>query len=369
VTPRAGHSPLHLLGHGAETYTVEVMGLEGFHKRGLVETTSTGRMWRLEADEGTYLRGTNLAPAPLMYWGAGLHADILTRVAAAARERGVTLTSLSGTVRQGFAATGSFVRAQAVAKVFDLRIDVAVDGAATPAELDALVAHAIATSPAVAAVATAREGRFGLHSNGRPTAVHGIPALHGAPAVDPLRKYAEVPEPTDEQLGDVVGFEPGHPDRTHVVTDDSDGAVEFHVEARGKLDPRLGTVRTTVGFPEVTGDRWSLLSDPADTVAPSPLAYFSIGTAFCYHTQLCRYVAVRRLPLERARLTQVSRFEIDRTRATADPLATHVFLNGRCEDAQTTALMTLAANICYAHRALASNVEVSFGVDATARVH
>jgi uncharacterized OsmC-like protein len=355
-----GESPMRQPGPGAETFSTEVMGLEGFHKLGLVEEVSTGRIWRLEADEGTYLRGTNLAPAPLMYWGAGLHADLLTRAARIAREREVQLSALAGSVRQGFAAKGSFARAEAVAVVFGVEVELEIAGAAPPAQLDSIVAMAVATSPAVAALATAREGLFALHSNGRPTNVAGIPALTDSKAVDPMRKYAQVPAHTGEELPDqILGFEAGNVDDTLVLRNDSNQAVNFHVDARGALDLVRGTVRTSIGFPEVTGDRWTLLSDPAGSAAPSPLAYFSIGTAFCYHTQLCRYIAVRRLPLERARLMQLSRFEIAENTATAEPAATHVFLNGRCDEDQTRSLMTVAANICYAHRALASDVKVT----------
>jgi len=38
-------------------------GLDRFQKEGLVTDLSTGRSWRLAADEGTYLGGTDLAPA------------------------------------------------------------------------------------------------------------------------------------------------------------------------------------------------------------------------------------------------------------------------------------------------------------------
>ena len=47
----------------SRTYRCEVMGLGRFQKEGLVENVATGRTWRLVCDEGTYLRGADMAPA------------------------------------------------------------------------------------------------------------------------------------------------------------------------------------------------------------------------------------------------------------------------------------------------------------------
>ncbi|MCU1680658.1 MAG: hypothetical protein JWQ81_1397 [Amycolatopsis sp.] len=47
------------------SYRTEVMGLGRFQKEGLVTEVATGRSWRMPADEGKYLRGTDKAPAPV----------------------------------------------------------------------------------------------------------------------------------------------------------------------------------------------------------------------------------------------------------------------------------------------------------------
>lgn len=77
------------------------MGVGRIQKEGLVEDLTTGRVWRLTADEGKYPRGTGLAPAPLMHWAAGLHGGVTSRIAGLAAAEKVTLASLEVTVSQG----------------------------------------------------------------------------------------------------------------------------------------------------------------------------------------------------------------------------------------------------------------------------
>jgi hypothetical protein len=40
----------------------------------------------------------------------------------------------------------------------------------------------------------------------------------------------------------------------------------------------------------------------------------------------------------------------------AEPLDTHLYLDGSVTEAQTASLLTAAANTCYAHRALSAKV-------------
>ncbi|TNM38345.1 hypothetical protein FHP29_13835 [Nocardioides albidus] len=349
------------------TLRCEVMGLGRFQKEGLVEDTTTGRVWRLVADEGTYLGGTGLAPAPLQHWGAGLHADVTTRIAALAAAEGVTLSRLEVTVTQGFASQGSFARGEAVGLVFDLTWDIRVESAAPADRVDAVVRRALATSPANAAMARTSEGTFALTTNGRPTIVSGLPASRGDRQADPFLTHADRPVPVDTETApvDVLTAHPGG-GGTATLSDDQTGAVAWHVHATGEYDFGSDLVAVTVGFPEAAGDRWRLVVDPGNRCAPSPLTYFAVGVAFCYHTQLCRYADVRRLSITRPRLVQVSTHLADDTTAETLPLDTHLFLRGDIDEDQTRSLLVAAANTCYAHRALGTDVTTRLTTTVTA---
>ena len=141
-----------------------------------------------------------------------------------------------------------------------------------------------------------------------------------------------------------------------VLTDDQEGAVAWHVRASGEYDFDTHLVTVTVGFPEASGDFWRLVADPANVQAPSPLTYFAVGVAFCYHTQLCRYVDVRRLAVSRPRLVQLSTHVVHSERAQTLPLDTHLFFRGDIDQEQTRTLLVAGANTCYAHRALGAEV-------------
>lgn len=339
------------------TYRCEVMGLGGFQKEGLVENVATGRAWRLVCDEGTYLQGADMAPAPLLYWAAGLHGDVTARIARALLSGGLDPVGLDVTMTQGFGVRGSFARGEAVGLVYRLTWNIKVQADATEGMIAQHVARALAGSPGYAAMTRAREGAFSLYTNGRRRPVTGVPQSTEPAQGDPFLRHNRSPRPSDP-AADTSGLmtrraTPGRP--TIELTDDDGGTVQWHIQARGTYQRDTGLVESRVGFAEGEGGAsfWILLSDQTNQLAPDPLAYFSIGTAFCYHTQLCRYAAVRRIPAELPRLSQMSRFTGMDGDAQADRFDTHLFLRGTVAGEQATSLLAAAANTCYAHRALA----------------
>jgi len=353
---------------GSATYLSEVMGVGDYRKVGLVADTGTGRVWRLAADEGTYLKGTNQAPAPLMHWGAGLHADVIARLMRLAEREQVKIHDLQVETQQGFGSKGSFARGEAVGLVFDLDWQFFAETDASDTKVAGLVQAAIQQSPAVAALTRAVSSEFGLETNARPTPLKNMRSVGEATRfLDPFRRYAGAPEPTDEIVAATILLSQPGAHFGLVLSDDHSGAAHrWHVDVRGGIDPETGLISSNVGFPEGTNDRWCLLSDPNNVEAPSPLAYFSMGTAFCYHTQLCRYVKVRRLPVANPRLAQISQFDVNASdaavTATVSPLQTKVFINGQCDEGDTSSLVQVAANTCYAHCAFESEVTMRYAL-------
>lgn len=341
------------------TLRCEVVGSEGrFLKEGLVEDLSTGRAWRLLADEGKYLRGTGLAPAPLMHWAAGLHGDVTARIAGLAAAEHVQLRGLDVTMSQGFASQGSFAKGEAVGLVFDLVWEISVVTDHPASVVESIVSRALHSSPAHAAMTSAHHGTFALYANGRTIAVPSVPQAPADVLADPLRRHSASPVPVDGDVDStaILTERPGT-SGTLVAGDDHGGAIGWHVQADGHFDVGSGTVTATIGFPELaSAETWALVSDPTNRVAPSPLSYFSLGTAFCFHTQLCRYVDVRRLPITSPRLAQTSMFTTGEGAAGTQPFETHLFLNGSITEDGASSLLTAAANTCYAHRALSVDV-------------
>ena len=278
----------------------------------------------VDAAVGKYLRGTGLAPSPVMHWAAGLHGDVTTRV-------------------------------------YDLRVAVHVVGEFAEADLSPTVERALEASPAIAAMLNAAEGAFALFVNGRSVPVEGVPQSSAPTQTDPFLRHSAQPRP-------VVGLElnpnlqttrpPGR-DRGASLTDNQSGAVGWRAQARGSYDLDTRLVESTVGFPGLAAaETWNLVSDASNGAAPSGLAYFSAGTAFCYHTRLCRYADVRRMEIASPRLVEVRDFSSsDDGGGVADAVDTQLFLNGSLDADAASSLLTAVANTCYAHRALGVAIE------------
>jgi uncharacterized OsmC-like protein len=343
------------------SFRCEVMGIGRFQKEGLVEDLATGRVWRLAADEGKYLRGTGLAPAPLMHWAAGLHGDVTHRIARLAAAQQIAISDLEVTVSQGFASEGSFARGEAVALVFDLEWEIRVATGAPLPQIASLVDRALRFSPLNAAMVTGKEGKFALNINGRTSPVSGVPQSRTPAEADPFKRYSSRPAPVDgdHATSTVLTSGPLRTASTVTLGDDQSKAIGWHVEATGKYEFESGIVTATVGFPEIAAsEQWWLRTDHTNRYAPSPMSYFSLGTAFCYHTQLCRYIDVRRMDIRSPRLAQMSHFSNGEA-AVAQPFDTHLFLNGVIDADQATSLLLAAANTCYAHRALSVDINTN----------
>lgn len=352
---------------GTDEYRVEIFGINHFQKEGLVSEVASGRTWRLTADEGSYLRGTDLAPAPLSHWGAGIHGDVVLSIASAVRSQGLELRKLSVLVRQGFASKGSLAKGEAVGLVFGFTCQVDMDIDCDGDTASAIVKQALESSPVLNAMLTAREGDFALYVNNQRMPHSGLQESNNS-QTDPLTIHSGSFEPTAESVFPIIVTRSAGMGEQGFVLDDNDGTkLGWFVQAEGELDVDTGLVHTTVCFPKTgANSRWSLVSDGTGEMAPSPRAYFSIGTAFCYHTQFCRYIDFRRLSVGPTVLVQSSSFSIDdkggSLKASSHPFDTHIFLNGEIDAASASPLPKVAANTCYAHRALQTAIEMNADV-------
>ncbi|MGB8436152.1 MAG: OsmC family protein, partial [Burkholderiales bacterium] len=96
--------------------------------------------------------------------------------------------------------------------------------------------------------------------------------------------------------------------------------------------------------------------------APTPLALAAAGVAFCYMTQLSRYVEYRKHKVHGIRVVQKNRFSVTggaqdySLRGGVAPFETHVFLNADEPDEVMQNLLEIAENTCYLHAALRSKL-------------
>jgi hypothetical protein len=325
-------------------FTVEAAITGGHQKEALVYPAAPGPVWRLASDEGAYLRGTDLAPAPLMYWAAGVHADFCHRLAARARAANAGLRRLRLAIEHRYRVSGSFAQGGARGEAFAPQLDLEVECDASPRVVQSLVDAAAGESPLFAAMRQPLANTFALYVNGRRRALAGIPPSDAADVADPFLAHAAAPRPLRQPEPPVIGKRALDPGARVVAMPTSTGGLEFSSRVEGAVDPASGLDHASVDFPRIPASTFTFAADAAGERAPTGLAYAWAGVAFCYLTQLSRYIETRKLGVTGVRLVQRG--------PEAGPVDTHLFLNGGADDATMAELLTLGARTCYLHATL-----------------
>jgi hypothetical protein len=343
-----------LLAGGRDVVKVEARQMAGHQKEAVVTEGAQGSAWRLTSDEGRHLKGTDLAPFPLGFFNAGLQADLYGRIRGLAADRDIALDGVAIRVVNHYWLTGSFVQGTGEGHAEAPDIEVQVQSRAPAATIEALVAAAADASPAIAFIRAPLAGNtFALYINGRRRQVEGVANSQSPDAGDPYRVYSHAPRPLDtgdrrdliEKTGRV---EQGAPEAAPATVTNK---LIRNIFGDGRpLDGNgLFEVDTFLGVPGASHFR--LVSDEGDAgAAPCGLTLLSAGIAFCYMTQLSRYIENMKMNIRGVRLVQFNPY-VAQAKAAVEPVDTHLFLNGDAPDETHLQLLTIAARTCYLHAA------------------
>ncbi len=354
MTAKGARSPVVTGSPGADTMLLEVRQAGAHQKESVVHEGASGSSWRMASDEGVHLKGTDLAPFPLGYFNAGLQSDLAGRIVKLAAQRGHALTGLSMKLKNGYSLTGSFVQGTGVGVGEYCAVEVDVSGALSAEQAGRLVRDAVGASPCFSMLTDNLDNTFALYVNGRrnPTT---LPASAAPDAGDPYLKYTKVPMPLAGAgtLPDLIvklpEKQPGEP-----ITAPVEGKVVREVTGSGELVDLSGLYRCKTGLNLPASSSFQYLSDEsAADRAPSGLALATAGIAYCYITQICRYIEAQKLPIRGVRLVQTSPYAVDTDgRGKASACDTHLFMNGEASDDAFETLMRVAANTCYLHQTM-----------------
>lgn len=368
-------------GIGRDVFKVEARQLAGHQKEAVVTEGASGSSWRIVSDEGKHLKGTDLAPFPLGFFNAGLQADLVNRILWLARARAIRLESLDVQLQNFYYMTGAFFRGDGVGYAEPAKVKVIIGSAAPKDAIAALVRAAVDASPALAAMRVAVENTFALYVNGRRREVTTMKNSPSPDAADPLKTYTAVPSPLAgaKDLADIIR-KTGQL-REGTITEAPAGTTTRIVRTiNGNcslLDPAGVTETDTVlGLPGMThfairsDERGATGGATAPDQGPAGLALLSAGIAFCYMTQLSRYIEHMKYRIRQVRLVQFSPYTLQgsatdgSTRGGIEPVDTHLFLHGDESDATHEKLMKIAATTCYLHATLCSALEPEVSIDA-----
>jgi uncharacterized OsmC-like protein len=362
-----GERPAEILagGIGEVTLRVEARTLGGHQKEALVTEGEGGDAWRLVSDEGPNLKGTDRAPFPLAFFNAALHADLLQRALTIGCAHGVRFDRLSASLDNYYTFSGSFFKGTGRGTADPVTARVTASSSAAPELLARVLDAALAASPVHAALATPLVNVFALYVNGRRCPVKRVASATSADAVDPFLAHGKAPAPLARaaDAAPIIARLDSDPNDERPKLIAPEGFVPILIRGASELVEPAGVVATTV-LPASPGARFRLLADgrPAPRSAPTPLALAAAGVAFCYMTQLSRYIEHRKHKVRGIRVVQTNRFVVSgraenfSLRGGADPVETHVFLNADEPDELMQTLLEIAENTCYLHAALRSRL-------------
>jgi uncharacterized OsmC-like protein len=344
---------------GRDVIKVESRQLAGHQKEAVVTDGQAGSAWRLTSDEGKHLKGTDLAPFPLGFFNAGLQSDLYGHLRNLAATRGIPLDGLEIRLTNHYWLTGSFIHGTGEGHAEPPDIEVRVQSAAGKDAITALVASALDASPAIALLRTPLTGNtFALYVNGRRRIVSGAPNSSAPDATDPYRAYGNAPRPLDSNGRRDLIVKPGVTEQgtSALAQATITGKQIRNILGEGRpLGDGLFKTETWLGMPGAS--HFQFISDEGSTgAAPSGLALLSAGIAFCYMTQLSRYIENMKMAIRAVRLVQFNPF-VGGAKATAESIDTHLFLNGEAPEQTHLQLLTIAARTCYLHAACKTPTE------------
>lgn len=374
---RAGHPAATIAGTAParDVFRVEARTMGGHQKEVLVSEGAHGATWRLTSDEGAILKGSDLAPFPLAFYNAGLHADFANRALAIARAAGVPLTIDGITLNNQYYFNGSFFRGTGEGSAEAVTIQVRARSAAPRAQVMQVLEAALAASPGHAAMALPQVNTFALYVNGRRCPVSRVAASTAADEEDPFKAHSSAPAPL---AGSAPGYEiveriarPMPAGGPPVLA--AEGRVPILIPGESMMRDAAGLIATTV-TPSMPGAAFRITCDerPSGGEAPSGLAVMAAGIAFCYMTQFTRYIEHRKHKVRAIRFVQTLPFTLagsvsDGTlRGGLEPVDTHVFLHAEEPDEVMQNLLEVAENTCYLHAALRSALPGRVELDLTA---
>ena len=351
---RQGHGRSPLFVGGRDVIKVEARQLAGHQKEAVVTEGAEGSAWRLSSDEGKHLRGTDLAPFPLGFFNAGMQSDLYGRVRTLAAARGIEFEAVEIRVANHYWLTGSFIHGTGEGHADAPDIDVRVTSGASTEVIRALVAAAMDASPAIAFLRSSMSGNtFALYINGRRREVEGVANSASDDAGDPYRTYTQAPRPEDANARRNLIVKTGQVEQgtSEPAPATVTNKLIRNIFGEGKSAGADGMYETDTWLGMPGTSHFRLVSDESgNATAPCGLALLSAGIAFCYMTQLSRYIENMKMNIHGVRLVQFNPYVAGST-AAAEPIDTHLFLNGEAADETHLQLLTIAARTCYLHAA------------------
>jgi len=359
-------SSLVLGQEGSDSIIVECRAMGDHQKESVVTEGIDGPQWRMTSDEGPYLQGTDHAPFPLGFFNVGLQADLINRIVRLAQARSISIDTIYLELDNLYSFSGSFFKGTGQGSADGVEIRIQLKSNADANTIRALVKDAIQASPVFASLHTPLFNTFAIYVNGKRRDVIGMHSSTAQEKQDPFKKYTRLPSPliNDSDQTNLITKIPFVSSEEMQTMPSESARIGLRVKGHSELnESKTGVIaQTTLERP--VGSKFGFKTDEfsSQSTAPSGISYLCAGIAFCYMTQLLRYSEYLKYKISDIRMVQVNPFRLsgsvakNNLQAFADPVDTHLFLNGEEADEVMQNLLTLGAKTCYLHAALSTQV-------------
>jgi hypothetical protein len=360
ITPRVASSETP----ARDIFKVEARTMGGHQKEVLVTEGEGGTVWRLTSDEGAILKGSDLAPFPLAFYNAGLHADFVKRALQIARSKEIALTIDSVKLTNQYYFQGSFFSGTGKGSAEAVTVHVNARSNYSREKVQEILDLAIIASPAHATLAYAQRNTFALYVNGRRCPVIRVASSLASDETDPFKAHNSTPTPlkdTDD-MSTIIERIALEENGIALPLLPSEGRVQIVIPGTSSPIDADGLIATTV-TPRA-GHAFRITCDESSNSgsAPTGLSSIAASIAFCYMTQFTRYIEHRKHKVRAIRFVQTLPFTLTGNASDGslvgglEPVDTHVFLNADEPDEVLQNLLEVAENTCYLHAALRSTL-------------
>ncbi len=341
---------------GQVAYRTIVRALDGMQKEALITSSTSDAIWRLASDEGPYLNGTDLAPPPLAYFAAGMascYADAIQLAADAAENRLVGLTIVQD---NRYTMNGSAIRGTMVAGALPVNIEVNARFADTKLDANELVANAIASSPVDNLMVAALIDTFSITHNASRLAVNKVAESDTDAPASPAHLFENIA--WDASIQRPVNTVSKLESTTTVFESDHGGGAAMKDQQNRELYIRSVLTLRSDGLREIrvqifkpVGSVFKFICDVSGSQqkAPDGLALVSAGIAFCFMTQIGRYVGIAKKELGSYSIIQNTVFEA--RNSACMPVDTHAYLDSPESQADIQHIIDMSEQTCYLHAA------------------
>lgn len=333
--------------------------LDGMQKEAMILRGAGLPGWRLICDEGHYLNGSDLAPPPLAFFSAGMIAVHAACIARELDRMGHDFRKLSLTQDAHYGMEGSALRgtmtASAAAVVLQATLPAETDRnqlvrqlsaaiSATPVEslLRTRLADTFSIERNGAVIATGHANQAGTQGPGDPAALFRQDTFSNAEQpnhalVTKLESSRSVFEP-DHGVGAALK---DHQKRDLLIRSQVQWQEDGLQQVRVQIHKPIGSV-----FQFVVDEA---IDESSGRRAPDGLSYLSAGIAFCFMTQLGRYVHITKQSVNQYGVVQDTKFDL--AQGIAMPVETHVHLKTDEDISNCQKIVDMGEQTCFLHAA------------------